>query len=242
MLQPGIAAPGGLANITCAGLASDKGITVKVDNNPAGILAVNSLGGGFYRIDFIVPPLALFASGFIRIEVKQSAAVSTVTIGFDNNVRRFAGYPADFLVDPNGEPRILHFADGSPVNSANPAQAGERVTLFATGMGPALPQLDERWGAFPLTLYRDETELLVRIQSESPEAVSDLIRADFAGLLPDRPGVYRIDVTIPDSTRGRFASISVERDFSCRVPSGAIGFVLRIIPCHTSATISIPLR
>jgi uncharacterized protein (TIGR03437 family) len=39
-------------------------------------------------------------------------------------------------------PAILHSSDFSPITAANPAVAGEALSVFATGLGPTNPDLD----------------------------------------------------------------------------------------------------
>lgn len=52
----------------------------------------------------------------------------------------FSLYPKSrptVIVTANG-PAVVH-SDGKPVSSSNPAQAGETLTLYATGLGPTTP-------------------------------------------------------------------------------------------------------
>jgi len=63
---------------------------------------------------------------------------------------------------PNG-PAIVHSSDFKPVSTASPAQSGEILTLFATGLGPTRPSVDpgKPFPASPIAVVNSPLEVLV---------------------------------------------------------------------------------
>jgi uncharacterized protein (TIGR03437 family) len=93
-------------------------------------------------------------------------------------------------------------SDGAPVDSAHPAHAGDKLILFAVGLGP----VDQPIGTGELA--QDD------IPAATVYPVTVLIRdqkavVDFAGLLPGVIGVYRINVTVPGDTAAGAAPIAI---------------------------------
>jgi len=101
--------------------------------------------------------------------------------------------PALFALDP--ETVLAVKLDGALVNAGNPAQGGEEILLFATGLGPTFPETPYRQlarGPAPI-LRRQEFRLLLNAQM----AGDALIR--YVGAAPGFAGLYQINVRLPDS-------------------------------------------
>jgi uncharacterized protein (TIGR03437 family) len=99
---------------------------------------------------------------------------------------------------------VLH-ADWSPVTEANPARAGETLTLVASGLGPTRPSVDsgKPFPAFPgsaLHVVNSPVEVMVNGQAA---AVVNAIG------MPETVNRYRVDFQVPAGVRTGTASVHV---------------------------------
>jgi uncharacterized protein (TIGR03437 family) len=244
-LRPGITRPGGISTVTCSGLANvsspidrsgpavyeHDGLSVLVNGIAARLLAVNGLGGGYHRIDFLVPPLPDYTVGGVTVTVKQHERTGSVNWNANSlNPDPYRGYPADFFLTSEGYILGRHSADQSLIDRGNPVRPGEQITLYATGMGAVIEQLDSRYRAFPLAVYgvydgrNHYSDIVIVFRTDVPlsSPVFPIVTASFAGLLADEPGVYRIDVQVPEGLTGNELSITLWRDVSCSSPCGQL--------------------
>ncbi len=99
-------------------------------------------------------------------------------------------------------PAIAHSSDYSPVTAVNPAQAGEILTLFASGLGPTSPGVDpgQPFTADPQQLVVSPVEVVVN--GTSGEVL-------YAGGYPGAVDVYRVDFKVPDATAPGTASVQL---------------------------------
>jgi uncharacterized protein (TIGR03437 family) len=208
---PGITRPGGISVVFCTGLGAVSDITAPGDlplpMELAGIrVVVNgvlapllSLAGrnGYQQINFLVPGLPDLTRTPIAISVTQNGGAATVKL----RENPFNGYPADLFRDAQGYGIVRH-ADGSPVTTSEPAQRGESVIVYATGMGVIEPP-----GAMAarssLVLYPGEGDgvkvffCAASVACQPTEAAYST--ALFAGVYPGNPGVYQLEIQIPAS-------------------------------------------
>lgn len=245
-LRAGITRPGGISTVTCSGLTDisgsiDRGtavyeldgLSILLNGIQARLLAVNSLGGGYHRIDFLVPPLPDYTVGNVTVTVKQHGNTGSVnwnSNAADPNSNPYRGYPADFLLTAEGYILGRHSVDQSLIDRSNPVRAGEQITLYATGMGAVLEQMDPRFQAFPLSRYGiydgrnhySDMNIVFRTDVPPPPGVFPIVTASFAGLLADEPGVYRIDVQVPLGFSGTNLFVTLWRDVTCSIPCGQL--------------------
>ena len=90
-----------------------------------------------------------------------------------------------------GAGAILHAADFQPVTESNPAQPGELLLIFCTGLGPVLPEVpsgDVSPGTEPLA--RTVSLPMVNIGGIPAEVV-------YSGLAPGFVGLYQVNVEVP---------------------------------------------
>lgn len=106
------------------------------------------------------------------------------------------------IVTQAGVPAIVHSSDFSVVTASKPAAAGEILSLFATGLGPTVP--DEDTGAlftsFPLAVVNSPVTI----------AVNDQL-ADVVGAVgyPGSVGGYQVNFRIPPGTAKGLATIQL---------------------------------
>ncbi len=115
--------------------------------------------------------------GFLEIS-SQSILVSAVSPGIFTTNRQGTGPGA-----------ILHADTFQPVTDANPTAAGQRIAIFATGLGPVQPAATSGQPA-PSPAARTISTPLVNING-IPATV------EFAGLAPGFVGLYQVNALIP---------------------------------------------
>jgi uncharacterized protein (TIGR03437 family) len=96
-----------------------------------------------------------------------------------------------------GEGAILH-SDFSGVTETSPAQPGETVQLFMTGLGPVSPQVADGAAASssPLSVSLEANDVVVLLAgSDSLEQAE----VSYAGLAPGFASLYQVNFTIPSS-------------------------------------------
>ena len=213
---PGITRPGGISTVFCTGLsvASDltapaglpppmelAGIRVAVNGVLAPLLAVAGRNA-HQQINFLVPSLPDFTRAPIAVTVTQNGRGASVKL----RESPFNGYPADLFRDAQGYGIVRH-ADGSLVTALEPAQRGETVIVYATGMGTVEPPgAMGSTGPQPpssLVLYPGEGDGVKVFFCAAPVACQPTEAAYstalFAGVYPGNPGVYQLNIQIPAS-------------------------------------------
>ncbi len=97
---------------------------------------------------------------------------------------------------------VAHLSDYSPVTAANPAKAGEILTLFASGLGPTQPGVDpgQPFATDPQQLVTSPVKVLVN--GASGEVL-------YAAGYPGAVDVYQVDFKIPDTTPPGVASLQL---------------------------------
>ena len=101
--------------------------------------------------------------------------------------------PGIFTVAQSGSgPGVITDAPGTLIDTANPAQRGQVVIVYATGLGPTNPTVPTGEATPFGTLARAVDGVTVTVGGV-PAAV------DFAGLTPGFVGLYQVNVRIPDN-------------------------------------------
>src|SRR6185369_7149955 len=163
--------------------ASLNGVSVLINNKPA--------------------PVRFVSSGQLNVLVPFATTGFTATIVVNNGVNSnsvtvpvVATSPGIFTIDQSGSGggAILH-ADFSPVNTAKPAAGGETVLVFLTGLGTVTPGLTDGTAGNATTLYRANTDVVVYVGGQTA-------RVDFKGQAPGFPGLYQLNVTLPQGLKG----------------------------------------
>ena len=157
------------------------GVSVLVDNVPAPLLFVNDR-----QINLQIP---FGVSG-------NSAEIVVNNNGVNSNSVRVpvaATSPSIFSTQQTGfGPGAITHPDFRPVTAADPAEPGETVVIFLTGLGaldPPIPDGAPGPGAEPFARAIDPN-LQVLFGGEVGEI-------EFAGAVPGFAGLYQVNVTIP---------------------------------------------
>jgi uncharacterized protein (TIGR03437 family) len=215
-------APGELIVLTGSGLYSGSGVNV----TPAGAFPT-SLGGVSVTIDSIpcaiyyvsagqlavtVPyALASNTSGFANIQVTNNGVKSNVVQMYTTDAA-----PGAFSQTSNGLglAAALHATTGQLITKANPAKAGEYISLYLTGLGTVTPAVaDGALGpASPLSTVDLNTSgnLSVLFNDYTNGSTQNAGVIQFAGLAPSLAGLYQINVQVPTAVLGSGDNVYVE--------------------------------
>jgi uncharacterized protein (TIGR03437 family) len=106
------------------------------------------------------------------------------------------------ILTTSAGPAIVHSSDFSPITAANPAVAGEILSLFATGLGPTNPDIDPGQ-PFPSTsLATVNSPVAVTVNGE-PAAI--LAAVGYPGAV----GSYQVNFQMPSDTAKGLATIQL---------------------------------
>jgi uncharacterized protein (TIGR03437 family) len=195
----GLVLPGGLATIFCANLTGIRGVVqasgfplptelagvrVKISGVAAPLLAVADVNGQ-QQINLQVPFEAATNPDPLDVEVSQDAASAWVV-----KVRTKSTAPGIFTMD-GGYGAIQHGADYTLVTPASPAQRGEVIIVYATGLGWVDPAVPSGMPA-PRASFQTRTTPRVAIGGTPAEVL-------FSGLTPGFAGLYQVNVRVPDA-------------------------------------------
>jgi uncharacterized protein (TIGR03437 family) len=215
-------APGELIELTGSGLASGSnlivapagafptllgGVSVTIDNTPCPIYYVSPT-----QLAVIAPyNLASNTTGLANIQVTNNGVQSNVVQMYLTDAA-----PGSFSenVSGIGFAAALHSATGQLISAANPAQPGEYISLYLTGLGTVTPTITD--GAVgpssPLSIADVYTggNLSVLFNDYTNGSTGNSGNIEFAGLAPSLAGLYQINVQVPTGVLGAGDDVYVE--------------------------------
>jgi uncharacterized protein (TIGR03437 family) len=166
------------------------------------------------QLSVIVPyELATNQTGLANIQVNNGGTLSNVVQVYLTDAAPGAFSQGE---DGIGFAAALHNATGLLVTKDNPAQAGEYISIYMTGLGTVTPAIAD--GAVPpssplswsdvynagyLTVFFDDYNTL-----ECSSGCSGNIQ--YAGLVPTLAGLYQLNVQVPTSGLGDGDSVYIE--------------------------------
>lgn len=152
-------------------------------------VTVNGLAAPVYvvtptYISFLIPYAVTTSIASIQV-ISGGTASNTVTVPVNMTT------PGVFTLPPGGlgGAAALH-ADYSLVNSAKPAQAGETISVFVTGLGAVNPMVQDG-SAGPTNPLSTTTNTIAAYINGQAATVS------YSGLAPELGGLYQVNLTVP---------------------------------------------
>ena len=182
------------------------GVSVAIDSIPCPIYYVSPT-----QIAAIVPyEIASNQTGLADIQVTNNGTLSnTVQMYFQDSA------PGVFSQSTNGigNASALHAASGALLTPANPAQPGEYISLYLTGLGTVTPAIQD--GALGPTgtlsvadIYPNNLFVQFNGYINGSTGVKGTIQ--YAGLAPGLAGLYQINVQVPKTGLGAGDNVYVE--------------------------------
>jgi uncharacterized protein (TIGR03437 family) len=107
----------------------------------------------------------------------------------------------------------LHAATGTLINMNSPAQPGEYISLYLTGLGTVTPSItDGALGPISTLSVADiyPNNLSVYFNDYTNGTLGNLGTIQFAGLAPGLAGLYQINVQVPTTGLGAGDNVYVE--------------------------------
>ncbi len=165
------------------------GVQVLVNGQPAPVTFVSQT-----QISALIP-YEIAGDSFATFQVVVSGSKS-------NSVTVYAGNtaPGIYTLTENGigAGAILH-SNYTEVTDSSPAQPGETVIMFMSGLGPVTPGVGDGAAApaSPVSKSVEAADTLVfLVDGVDPPAQANVL---FAGLAPFFAGLYQVNFTVPES-------------------------------------------
>jgi uncharacterized protein (TIGR03437 family) len=179
------------------------GTSLTVSGQPAALTSVAP-----DRITFILP-FAVNGAGKVDI---QATAGGTATNTIPIHIA--PAMPAFFSQAGNGLGPVLAFhEDGNAITSTSPARPGETITIYATGLGAVVAAPDEGQTA------TQASAASIPVQVDFALVLGNVL---YAGLAPGFPGVYQINVVVPQVAATAAANMRILQGYTQSHPKVTI--------------------
>ena len=156
------------------------GVQVMINDVAAPISSVSPT-----EISVIVPYGT--TSSIAQIQVQNNGAVSNAVTSFVN-----ATAPGVFTQPDGGLGyAVAQHADFSPVTPDHPAQAGEMLSVYVTGLGDVFPSVPDGSAGLASPLSQTTNQFSAQIGRVAVTAVG------YTGLAPELVGKYQINIQVP---------------------------------------------
>jgi uncharacterized protein (TIGR03437 family) len=139
------------------------------------------------QIAFIVPAATPLPLASIQV-INNSGASNVVDAVVNTTTPGIYTDPANGI----GYARVVDVTNGQLLNASTPAQPGDTIEVFATGLGTAYPPVAD--GAAPPTSTLSKTTHTITADVGGATAA-----VGFSGLAPTLAGLYQVNVTIPST-------------------------------------------
>jgi uncharacterized protein (TIGR03437 family) len=188
-------APGSLA----AAFGDFSGVT---DGDAAAIPLAKQLNGVQVLVNGQAAPLIAVRAGQINFQVPSSALPGNASVHVQRNGTDLAAGSAQVAVAAPGlfvadalnlaNPGAVLDEDSHLVTDASPAHRGSMIQIYASGQGATDPPVDD--GAASGALPPAQSRLVPRVYF-----AGELAEVLFSGLQPAFPGLWQINVRVPES-------------------------------------------
>jgi uncharacterized protein (TIGR03437 family) len=164
-----------------------------------------TLDGVQVLVNGVAAPIYYTTPGQISAIVPYAANTSVVQIQVVNNgapsnvVTNLSGLTAPGVLTQSqngfGYGDVVH-GDGSLVTPSHPAQIGETVAVFLTGLGAVYPSIPDG-SAGPVSPTSQTSSTITAYLDSTSTSNSVQATVGYAGLAPDLAGLYQMNLTIP---------------------------------------------
>ncbi len=190
----GVLAAGSLVTLYGDGFSND---TAQAAGYPLPL----ELAGANVLVNGARAPLLYVSPGQVNIQIPWDISIGDASIAVS-----VSGKTSNAVIQPAGDysPGIFlvaHSADQSKVTQDHPASVGERLTIYATGLGPTVQIVPT--GQLPLTDLPAAQQLPAVTIAEVPATVVS------CNLSPDLVGVYVLTVDVPATSLAGAASLVI---------------------------------
>ncbi len=159
------------------------GVQVLINGTP---VPINYVSPG--QLDVVVPLGNTFS--LAQIQVINNGIASNVVTELVNTTT-----PGVFTSSYGIGYAIVEHADGSLVSPSSPAQPGETIVAYASGLGTVFPTVTDGSAAPSSPLSATSNAITVKIGGIPAPAT----QYSFTGLAPGFAGLYQVNVTIPSN-------------------------------------------
>ncbi len=192
-------APGEFITIFGSGLPAQKAVSVPFPATLGGVqLMINNTPAPLYLITatqvFAVVPYSLTGNSATIVLTNGGTSSNTITVPVAPTSPGIATQPQNGL----GNGAITH-ANGSLVTPSSPAQRGETVVMYLTGLGAVSPAVADGAAApSKAPLSTTKSVLTIYLNGVCPNSPNcDASNISFQGLTPGYAGLYQVNFTIP---------------------------------------------
>ncbi len=173
------------------------GVSVSINGIPCPVLYVSS-----GQLSVLVPyEVASNQTGLANIQVTNNGVMSNVVQMYLTD-----SVPGAYSQGQNGIglAAALHAADNTLITSGSPAQPGEYISLYVTGLGTVTPAITDGAlgpsGTLSSSDLYNAGNLMVNFNDYGPNgSAGNPGNIEFAGLAPTLAGLYQINVQVPES-------------------------------------------
>jgi uncharacterized protein (TIGR03437 family) len=184
------------------------GVSVSINNLPCPIYYVTPT-----QLSVIVPyEVASNQTGLANVQVTNNGVASNVVQLYLSDSE-----PGGFSQNENGIgfAAALHSATGALITSSDPAQPGEYISLYLTGLGTVTPPITDGAVGPVTTLSTSDVynagNLGVYFNDYGPDGtVGNAGGIQYAGLAPGLAGLYQLNVQVPTNGLASGDNVYVE--------------------------------
>ena len=139
-----------------------------------------------------IVPYAASQFPFATVQVNNNGSLSKIVTEFMN-----PGTPGVFTnpADGLGVAAALH-ADYSPITEKSPAQSGENISVYLTGLGQVFPPISDGAPGSSSSLNNTVNTIAASI-NDPTTGVGTPAPVGYSGLAPGYAGLYQVNLTIP---------------------------------------------
>jgi uncharacterized protein (TIGR03437 family) len=201
-------APGEFVSLFGSGLcsATEGAATLPLPTNLANVQV--SVNGVFAPISYVSPnqiniliPYEI-SGGYATFQVSSDAGLSNAVTLYERDTAPGVFTSTNGGFAPGVGPAAALHADFSAVTQGNPAQMGETLLLYVTGLGAVKPAVADGAAAVakPLSIVVANVVVLVDGQAAT---------VTFQGLAPGFAGLYQVNFVVPGGVSSGLVNISV---------------------------------